>query len=92
MGCNTKRSYSFRLDSNLISSLDSKCGNRTLGLSEAIQLYLSPEIHSHYNYDTNYIQHLESEVNFLRSEVTALSVVRNPSLKDWFVGLIKSKS
>ena len=71
-----KKAYTFRLDPALVNQLDVFSGNRTYNLELAIQQYIQPE----HNNNISYIQHLESEVQYLRSQNDKLLVSSIPIL------------
>ena len=60
-----KKLYNFRLETTLIKAVDKISNNRTEYLTNALQQSLQPN----YNVDINYLQHLESEISFLRNQM-----------------------
>jgi hypothetical protein len=64
-----KKLYNFRLETNLVSQVDEIADNRTQFVSDALQNYLQPDLQKVYNVDLSYLQHLESEVTFLRTQM-----------------------
>ncbi|GAG63570.1 unnamed protein product [marine sediment metagenome] len=74
-----RKAYTFRLDATLIMELDRFPGTRTSNITNAITKYCSVPDAS----NTNYIQHLEAEVLYLRNQNTALLVSNKPLLQRW---------
>lgn len=102
-----KKMCNFRLEDNLLKELDKLEGTRTFNVTQALQKYLFIETQKQddkYNvnliglYDTRItdlkdrITAQDKEINFLQSQLTAMTVTKNPSLKDWFINLLKPKS
>ena len=86
LGAIMNKAYTFRLDPSLISQLDVFDGSRTSNIRNAIQGYCD----STYNGNTNYIQHLNEEVDYLRSQNNALMVTKLPLLQQW-INKLKSR-
>lgn len=62
-----KKSYSFRLDSSLINNLDQVEYNRTLGVTNAIQMYLDKTTNI-INGNTEVIQILKDQIADLKTD------------------------
>ena len=75
-----KKNYSFRFEPSLIKSLDGFEGSRTYNLRCAIQLYCDGNAKRNTGCNTDYIQHLNAEVLYLRNQNNALLVSRMPLL------------
>ena len=80
-----KKAYTFRLDPALVNQLDVFNGNRTYNLELAIQQYIQPQ----HDNNISYIQHLESEVQYLRSRNDKLMVFSIPFLSKLKLFMLK---
>lgn len=82
-----KQSYSFRLDGSLIKSLDAVEPNRTLGVTNAIQMYLNKTANV-YNSNTESIRVLEDHVAFLTGQITHLQRMNSYLSLPWYRKLV----
>lgn len=73
-----KKPYTFRLDPNLIKKLDTFDGTRTFNVELSIQHYVQSGCSNSYNDNTAYVQHLESEIVYLRDQNDKLLISSVP--------------
>ena len=71
------KAYTFRLDTTLITQLDMFPGSRTGNIRNAIHKYCNGNTDN----NTDFIQHLESEIVYLRSQNNALLITKMPLLQ-----------
>jgi hypothetical protein len=86
-----KKSYNFRLDPKLIEEVDKIEGNRTNVVTNALHKYIDCSNESSYNVDLSYINHLEDEVKYLRSQVNGLMLARIPLLSKIKMKLLEDR-
>lgn len=90
LGCTMKKSYSFRLDSSLINNLDQIEYNRTLGVTNAIQMYLDKTTNV-INGNTEVIQILKDQVQDLKNDKGLLQKQLNYFMLPWYHRLLLPK-
>ena len=74
------KQYNIRLDCSSVKKLDKMDGTRSENIRSAISLYIRNGSSDVYSGGTNYIQHLEGEICFLRDQVNALTIAKIPLL------------
>jgi hypothetical protein len=82
-----KKSYSFRLDCSLIDTLDNVEPNRTLGVTNAIQLYLDKTTNV-FNSNTEVIQILKDQVLDLKNDKDLLQKRLDYFMLPWYHRLL----
>ena len=84
--------YNFRLETDLINKIDKLNGTRTSIITNALQQYIQTDTQYNYNVNINYLQHLEQEIQYLRSQVNGLMLAKIPLLSKIKMKLLENKT